>query len=156
MIFGVKKLLWLSLLASGSTLLATPNYANPRQGPHGGEARRAIGVPSDRYIELVVKGDAQKQEIHVYGLSADYKEMNLRQSGYGGLVLRWRDVELPLYFHKVDESGGISNSDDRIEHYATSGKFPREASVEIEVTLAFPGKLGTGKATFHPFRKTPD
>lgn len=154
MIFFVKKLLLLSL--GISTLLATPLNANLRQGPHGGEVKRATGLPSEKYIELVIKGDTQKQEIHVYGLSEDYKDMNLSQSGYGGLVLRWSGFELPLDFHKIDESGVITNSSERVEHYVTRGKFPRDASVELDVTLAFPGKLGTSRVTFQPFRKRPD
>lgn len=132
------------------------SYATPTRGPHGGELRKAVGIPSSASFELVVKSTAQGKEIHVYGVDAQTRNVNLRGSGYGGIVFKMGDVELPLSCDKVDEQGQLSNADDRIEHYRAVGKFPSSADVVLEITIAFPSKGGTGKASFRPFANQDD
>ena len=134
--------------------LQAPHAASNR-GPHGGELRK-VAVPSGAAIEVLIKSSAAGKEIHVYGVDAQNKTINLANSGYGGIVFKLGDLELSLRCDKVGDDGHISNADDRREHYLAVGKFPASAKVELEVTVAFPGKLGTGHANFRPFPEQDD
>jgi len=121
------------------------------RGPHGGEMKPAFDSASRPWIELVLKNKGDSKEIHAYGVE-DGNAMNLQQSGYGGVLLKIGKMELPLDFYKVDENGHVNNDPERREHYRAIAKFPESSEVELEVTIAFPSKRGTGKALFRPFQ----
>jgi hypothetical protein len=127
-----------------------------RVGPHSGELRKAVGVVGAQSIELLIKSSAQGKEIHVYGVDAQNRPVNLAASGYGGILFKFGDLELPLRCDKVGEDGYISNAADRFEHYRAVGKFPNSPKVELEITIAFPGKQGTAKVSFRPFPEQDD